>query len=516
MLYYKFQNYEEFKEIFGLNYHANGTKSRKNKILLSFIKNKALLHAAVITGHFELLHISDMQTLKQTLIQKIREQAVCLPYCVALIDKTYGSSKYSTDASNGVCEDGDYNSVRYINHDNDDRIFKMRCGKFYRTLILDTEIGKSLPEPVINWLCEEFALEWKSYSVGKIPKNTLYVNKDFERIYSSEYLEGNFGSCMVDKGNHYFYSNSVKAKAAYLENNDGKVIARCVIYTEVLDQDDKEWRLAERQYSTNGNEIYKRALIDALIEKGEIDGYKAIGAGCGDARSFVDTEGNSLSDKKFRIDCNLEYDDYLSYQDSFKWYNMETRTATNYEDGDYDLATTEGALVDDEYDAYDDYHGYSCYETTLCYRNGHEYYVDVENLGDFIWVESEDAYYYYDEVEKCTHCNNYYVATQGVYSEITEIYYCCDECRDGADDNYKKEHWHFSTYDNEFYEDEDDIAHFNEWNQELNSYVKKTISVDTLRKNLIENDWHRYGNEYFNEVDIETNLPFGYALTLCA
>ena len=40
MLYYKFQNYEEFKETFGLNYHSNGTKSRKNKILLSFIKNK--------------------------------------------------------------------------------------------------------------------------------------------------------------------------------------------------------------------------------------------------------------------------------------------------------------------------------------------------------------------------------------------------------------------------------------------------------------------------------------------
>lgn len=256
--------------------------------------------------------------------------------------------------------------------------------------------------------------------------------------------------------------------------------------------------------------------IDALIEKGEIDGYKAIGAGCGDARSFVDTEGNSLSNKKFRIDCNLEYDDYLSYQDSFKWYNMDTRTATNYEDGDYDLATTEGALVDDEYDAYDDYHGYSCYETTLCYRNGHEYYVDVENLGDFRWVESEDAYYYYDEVEKCTHCNNYYVATQGVYSEITEIYYCCDECLDGADYNYKKAHWHYSEYDADYYEDKDDITHFNEWNQELNSYVKKTISVDTLRKNLIENDWHRYGNEYFNEVDIETNLPYGYVLTLCA
>ena len=516
MLYYKFQNYEEFKEIFGLNYHSNGTKSRKNKILLSFIKNKALLHNAVKTGNYKLLHISDMQTLKQTLTGKLIDAAIDLPYCVTLIDKTYGSSKYSTDASNGVCEDGDYNSVRYINHDNDDRIFKMRCGKFFRTLILDTEIGKSLPEPVINWLCEEFALEWKSYSVGKIPKNTLYVNKDFERIYSSEYLEGNFGSCMVDKGNHYFYSNSVKAKAAYLENNDGKVIARCVIYTEVLDQDDKEWRLAERQYSTNGNEIYKRALIDALIEKGEIDGYKQITAGCGEPRNFVDVEGNSLSNKKFRIDCNLGYDDYLSYQDSFKWYNMETRTATNYGDGDYDLATTEGALVDDEYDAYDDFHGYACYETTLCYRNGHEYYVDVDNLGDFRWVESEDAYYYYDEVEKCTHCNNYYVATQGVYSEITEIYYCCGECLDGADYNYKKAHWHYSEYDADYYEEEDNITHFNEWNQEQNRYVRKTIHIDSLRNNLIENDWRRYGDEYFNEVDIETNRPFGYALTLCA
>ena len=44
MLYYKFQNYEEFKEIFGLNYHSNGTKSRKNKILLAFIKDRKLLH----------------------------------------------------------------------------------------------------------------------------------------------------------------------------------------------------------------------------------------------------------------------------------------------------------------------------------------------------------------------------------------------------------------------------------------------------------------------------------------
>ena len=217
-----------------LNYHSNGTKSRKNKILLSFIKNRALLDDAVKTGNYELLHISDMQTLKQVVIGKIRDAATDLPYCVTLIDKTYGSCKYSTDASNGICEDDDYNSIRYINHENNDRIFKMKCGKFFRTLILDTPFGQSLPESLINWLCKEFTLEWKAYAVGKIPQNTLFVNDDFERIYSSKHLQGNFGSCMVNRGLHSFYKDSVKAKAAYLENSEGMVIARCIIYTEVF------------------------------------------------------------------------------------------------------------------------------------------------------------------------------------------------------------------------------------------------------------------------------------------
>ena len=54
MLYYNFSNFEEFKERFGIQEHANGEKSRKNKILLAFIKNKELLHEAVITGNFYL------------------------------------------------------------------------------------------------------------------------------------------------------------------------------------------------------------------------------------------------------------------------------------------------------------------------------------------------------------------------------------------------------------------------------------------------------------------------------
>lgn len=47
MLYYKFKNYEEFKDMFGIIKHGNGVCSRKNKILLAYIRNKRLLHEAI-------------------------------------------------------------------------------------------------------------------------------------------------------------------------------------------------------------------------------------------------------------------------------------------------------------------------------------------------------------------------------------------------------------------------------------------------------------------------------------
>ena len=92
---------------------------------------------------------------------------------------------------------------------------------------------------------------------------------------------------MVDRKLHYFYTNSVDASAAYLINEEGKVTARCVIYNRVTDQNGKIWRLAERQYATDENNTLKRALIDALIKGGHIDGYKKVGAGCGDARALL-------------------------------------------------------------------------------------------------------------------------------------------------------------------------------------------------------------------------------------
>lgn len=514
MLYYKFKNYEEFKELFGIVKHGNGNKSRKNKILLAFIKNKEQLHNAVISGDYTLLHISDITTMKNVVTNEIIKSSNDnrkLPYVVDLIDKRYYSSIYSTDRSKGLCEDGDTKSVRYINMEKGERVFKMRAGKFYKSIVLETEFGKHLPEQVLNFLCEEFASEWQTFTMGKLPKNKLFVNKDFERIYSSDCCEGNFGSCMVDDGQYSFYENAVNASAAYLENEEGKIIARCIIFNEVKDQDGKIWRLAERQYSSESNEILKRALIEALISGGYIDGYKKVGAGCGDARAFVDINEHSLSDRQFSIECNLDWEDTLSYQDSFKWYNMNSLKADNFGSGNLNLGITDYCLNDDQRE-YDDYHGYYCNETVLVYVEGREYYCDTDDLDDFIWVDSIDEYHHKDDVQRCPECGKYFVASDGRYSEVTEETYCSYDCLDDAESTYKRENWYYSYYDEEYYENEDEITYYYEWNSGLGEYERKTISERSADELWEKGELHRFGNDLFDLIDNEFNLPFGYQL----
>jgi len=231
MLYYNFKNYEEFNALFGIVKHGNNSESRKNKILLAYLKDKNLLHQAAAGNDYTFLHIGDMTELEQRMQNEILISGTedeSLPYELRLMDKTYHSSTYATDEYLGLCEDGDTKSVRYYNHKNN-RIFKMKAGKLYRHLILETKFGKTLPEQVIIYLCEVFAEKWQSFTMNRLPRHKLYVNRDFKRIYSSECCEGDFYSCMVDKGYHGFYEKSVDASAAYLENENGKIIARCII-----------------------------------------------------------------------------------------------------------------------------------------------------------------------------------------------------------------------------------------------------------------------------------------------
>ena len=286
--------------------------------------------------------------------------------------------------------------------------------------------------------------------------------------------------------------------------------ARCVIYNRVTDQDGKIWRLAERQYASNENDILKRALIDALIKGGYIDGYKKVGAGAGDTRAFVDLEENSLSDRKFRIECDLDWNDTLSYQDSFKWYNQSEGTADNYGSGDIALDITDGSLNGEE--EYDDFHGYHCYETRPVYCHGCEYYCDVENLDEFIWIEKLGEYHHESDVIECLECSGYFLEEDNLYSDITKEYYCCEECRKKAEQAYKQENWHYSDYDEEYYEHTESITIYQVWNNILCEYERKTISVESAQRLQEAGELHKLNDMLYNGIDEETGLPYAYEM----
>ena len=262
--------------------------------------------------------------------------------------------------------------------------------------------------------------------------------------------------------------------------------------------------------------MLKRLLVDKLIQEKHIDGYKIVGASCHEANAFVDIDGNSLSDKKFEIDCNLELEDTLSYQDSFKWYSYSRNKAYNYENPNfsYNLDITDLNLYEDgeECEEWDDYHEYHCLETRLCYRNGMEIWVDSENLDDFVWIESRQEYHHEDDCVCCDECGTDILEDDAMYSEVTEEYYCCKKCMEKAEDEFKRKNWHYSEYDDEWYEDYTDITRIHIWNESEGIYEDKSINVDTLCRLLRNEEAWEFGEDVFDTVNPSTNLPYGYKL----
>lgn len=534
MIYFPFKNYEEFKELFGVNEHGNGAKSRNNKILLSLFKSKALLHAYAsrketykrgdrgryvgnrykvytrwlycledLPYHTLWYDISTMGGLYRSVMNALRTYDH--KYSVRINgDLVCESDVYATDAFEGLCEDGDTRSVRYINHDRDGRVFKMKAGKFLRKLIEENaELDAFLPEQVKIWVCEEFAERWKATAAAtNVSSYQLHVDDNFSDIYDSSCCKGNFGSCMVNDGYWTFYRDAVDAKAAYLTDADDKIVARCIIYTEVDDGNGNTLRLAERQYSSDGDETLKRMLVLRLIDAGEIDGYKRVGAGCSDANAFVDTNGESLGGC-LSIRCDLDEDDTVSYQDSFKWYDMDERRAYNYElccdsckldttngsvEGIGDWSNYNGETIPRDESVYvetrDDYF----YDTQVvnAYVDGRRYQEPCFR-DDCIYIRGE-YYYAGDDAEYpedyglsyCEWCDEYYVAEDECYSELTEKYYCSESCREDAEQDYKERNWYLSEYDDEYFESEDDIITVYEWINWRHCYRETTISKETL------------------------------------
>lgn len=490
MISFSFKDYAEFKELF-----VREDGRRKNAVLLAFLKSRTIREYLKENYPRGLFTINSMQKLRQFCDGEIR--ATGQGRCEVIVDGVrWRNSTYHSDNQVGICEDRDYSAYRYVNS-NDGRVYKKKFGRLFKEIIQCSSFGSLLPEAVVLWLCEEHQREWETYARSKLPKDlTLVVDDDFEKIYSHSKLKGEFHSCMTGRGHHYFYSNSVKAKAAYLEDADGLIRARCIIFTEVKDVNDPNvtLRLAERQYSTDSSELLKRDLVRELIAGGHIDGYKRVGADCHSPTSWLSTTDEDWSHRRFYIDCKLEDGDTLSYQDTFKYFCTDEQKAYNYghPGWNFGLDTTEDEFNEDG-ENYDEYHDrYTRNDTVDVFYNGSWISCDEDELEDFYYVDGEGWVHYEDSFE-CAQCGDRAMNRDAYYSEITEEDYCCESCRDQAEREYKESNWYYSEYDDKYYEDEDDVTRYiNESGDAV------SISVDSADSLVSSGELICVGGNYYN------------------
>lgn len=445
MIYIKsFSNYEGFKEVFGFIEHGNGVKSRKNKILLGVLKDRKFIHSCLgDEDDAKILSITSMAELKNYLRDYVYRHTNA-PYRLSFnlpSIRGVGTYLYRFDNLRGICQDMDTTCIRYVNIERG-KVFKMKAGKFITNILNERLSTAILPEQAKRWIGEEFAREWKAYASSKTPDISdleLHVGSsstDFGNIYDSYNCKGDFGSCMTNKDQYSFYVDAIDASAAYLEDSDGYIVARCIIYNEVIvDSTGEVLRLAERQYSSGEDNVLKQVLVDRLIEGGFIDGYKRVGASCHDAMGFVRNNGDSLQ-VHMHISNTISEGDTLSYQDTFKWLDIDNCVAYNHSDCNYthELDTTDDTLGDAhygmtycEYDeewyddddvTYDDYHEVYIHRdnATAAKYNGREITIDERRTDDFryseyynvwiyeydcVFVEEEDDYFYDSDVVQC-------------------------------------------------------------------------------------------------------------------
>lgn len=472
MINYKnFTNAHEFQNIFGWRECGNGNKARKNKILLGCLRDKTFFRMCAHNERYgSFLRLTSMADFKSKLlfhlemsshkahsersdtgyIWRFRIDGLCYSFWLPELECD----------NDGVCMDGDTKAIRYYSHEKG-KYFKMKAGKFLNRIMESCEFGKALPQQAKCWLGEEFSTSWEAFAEARQNTGSYEFHygdseADFEYIYSSEHRRDDFQSCMTDKGYHDMYSNSCKCHAAWLTDANGLMFARCVIWDEVHDETTgKTLRLAERQYSDGVQDKYKKMLVDELIKRDLIDGYKQIGASCHDNRAFVLNDGTSISDHRLCIDCSISYDDHVSYMDSFVYYDDGAEVAYNYEpsSGYYELDTTEGCLGENHEDD--------------CWSDRYQTYISQDEA---FYVERHDDYYYYDDVvevdgcneleEDCVECEGCgeWVLRDDAYqiegSRFEDLYFCDEMCAQNWLDrngytwcDYEEEYYDGCTYE---------------------------------------------------------------------
>lgn len=421
-----FKNAKEFQEVFGKNQFGG----RRNKILLTLLKSKGFWDYRLRNKTF-FKNITSMRSQ-----QLLFDEIFCWlfsesrgDYRLNLCDYVFYNNKYKTDLLLGFCADGDITKVRILLEKESENgsefvVRKTSPGKVFRQIIMDSTLNW-MPEQVINFLCEKFTEYFIENAEKRINCYTLHVDKDFVKIYSSKNLLGNFHSCMNDMIDvlDEFYSKAVNASAARLENKNGKIVARCIIWNDVHDiESGKVYRLAERQYSTDTDYSMMRILISRLIKGNHIDGYKSIGSGCHSTNDFVLNDGKPLSGVMY-IDCNPSK--YVPYMDSFKYWLPDLKIAYNNEAYAYGKRETKYPYVLEQTNGLN-----PDINLLQAYKHGDLIDISEEELDDYVFVHRINRYVYHRDIIYCRWCENIivYCVDCFYYSPYFEDYFCCKDC----------------------------------------------------------------------------------------
>lgn len=346
-------NYEDFKSRFGYKTgqdgrylaNANGVKQRKNNVVYLFWKEDAKYLRK--RGH----SLSEAFELAQ----KFDSSKELFQY---MLQSTFGT--HTSDIcpvtnfddfeilNYGICADGDVNSIRYQKRGTN-KVYKMKIGK-YVGKFLDS-IQKRSDHPWLSnqtlriFFIEELTELWKNKRL-KEQSLKVVVDKDFHAIYDTHRRPADsscFNSCMDNDPNWNFYKNHEDIfDAISLQDEDGMIYARAIL-VHCYDTHDNPHTYMERIYCN------KRMFKDLLFEKAKLqnifDLYKGLEASCHDSLEVYKVSDSKRITDNLYIPLNLKTGDFISFQDTFKFYYRAQKKAYNQKQlslgTEIGLATTE-------------------------------------------------------------------------------------------------------------------------------------------------------------------------------
>lgn len=304
----------------------------------------------------------------------------------------------------------DFNKIRFISLINN-KTYITKIGKLYSNEMI-AHLNNEYAFPLINYMADFLT---KKYIAMQDSTYQLVINQDFEAIYNKG---TEIDSCMVGDENYKFYMEAVDASAVSLQDDKGDIFARCILFNEVFDNKNTIYRYAERIYARS--EYLKHVLLNKLINANKIDIYKVVGASCHNITNIKHVDGRSFEYVPLHINCNIDH--IISFQDTFIFYNSETNTASNNEEGTHNLNRTDLFLTSD----------------CVCVNCGAE-------------LETEDDSYYVEGVGNCCEdcvvyddiSQEYILASDSVeYYDCGQLYYTHEDNIDDKIFSFNNKYYH--------------------------------------------------------------------------